>query len=218
VLDVAERLALAHQHARDPGRLGGDVERVLQRQPRRHGEAVLEIGVALAALRQVDGDEQHRAAGVARAADDLLAEAAVAEDVELEPERLLGDRAYVLDRADRHGGKRIDRALVLGGARRQHRRRRRRGRSTRRRDRNWHRSFVPGSLPPPSSAGGVDQHAGGSGLRAARRAWRPRVTCHRAAVDESNITRGRGARSPQVLDVGDGRHQRLARRNRSFCR
>ena len=59
------------------------------------------------------------AAGGLGALDHLLAEAAVAEHIELKPERRLGRRAHVLDRADRHGGEAKADAGGFGRARRQ---------------------------------------------------------------------------------------------------
>ncbi len=212
-IDIAEGLALAHQHARHPGRLGGDVDRVAQREARRHREAVLDVAVALAALRQVDGDEQRRALRVAGARDDLFREAAVAEDVELEPERLLGRGAHVLDGADRHGGERVDRALGLGGARRQDlavaidESGEAGGR-----DRDRQRQLAPEHLGRHAAAGGVDQHA----LAEAHGAQLVAVGVARdlvvgAAVDvvEHHARAAPAREPPQVLDVGDDRHRRI---------
>ena len=99
-LDIAERLAPAEQHLEAPGRFRGDVEGVARRQPRRHRQTVLDVGVALAAHRQVDGHEQRvQPAARARSITDC-AEAAVAEHVELEPERLAG-RARARPRSSR---------------------------------------------------------------------------------------------------------------------
>ena len=58
-LDVAEEgLAAAEQHLDEPRPLGGDVPGVAHGQPRRNGEPVLDVGMALAAHRQIDCNEQ----------------------------------------------------------------------------------------------------------------------------------------------------------------
>ena len=55
---------------------------------RRHRHAVLDVAVALAEHLQIDGQHQRVAFGLRRAVEDRLGEAAVLDDVELEPERL----------------------------------------------------------------------------------------------------------------------------------
>src|SRR5499427_2579602 len=75
--------------------------------------------MTLTAYRQVDGDEQCGALGGLRARDHRLAELAIAKDVELKPEGLLDGCSDVFDRADRHGGERVDAAGGLRCLRRQ---------------------------------------------------------------------------------------------------
>ena len=67
-------------------------------------ETVLDVGVALAAHGEIDRHEQRRAFCGPRPFDHRLAEAAIAEHVELEPERFADRALHVLDRTDRHGG------------------------------------------------------------------------------------------------------------------
>ena len=117
--EIAEGLALAPQHAPGPGRLGGDVDDVLDADFRRHRHAVLDVAVALAEHLQIDGEHQRVAFRRRRARQDVLGEAAVVDHVKLEPERLAGRLRHVLDRADRHGGERVGNAGGFGGARRQ---------------------------------------------------------------------------------------------------
>ena len=114
--DVAEGLALAAQHAQRPGRLGGDVDEILETQLRRHGHAVLDVAVALAEDLQIDREHERAAFGRRGALDQRADEAAVLHDVELEPERLVDRCRDVLDRADRHGRQRERDARRLRGA------------------------------------------------------------------------------------------------------
>ncbi len=220
--DVAEGLALAAQHAQRPGRLGGDVEGIAQRQPRRHFEAVLEIGVTLAAHRQIDGDEQRGAAGGLGAGDDLLAEAAVAEHVELKPERPLDRRAYVLDRADRHRRLAIADAGVLGGARRHHLAVavQKAGKAGRR-DGDRHRHVFAEHGRRELALAGVDQDA----LAEADRFQLCRIGAVADLVIGAGVDiveqrlRHLAPREPaQVLDVGDDRHSGAPRLRLSAAR
>ena len=85
--EVAEFAALARGHAPGPARLGADVDCVAQREPRRHGQAVLRIAAAQAADRNVHRHHQHRAAGRLGPIHQLHRVAPVLHHVELEPER-----------------------------------------------------------------------------------------------------------------------------------
>ena len=114
--EIAEGLALALEDAPGPGRLGRHVDDVLEADFRRHRHAVLDVAVALAEHLQVDGEHQRVALGRHRARQDVLGEAAVADHVELEPERFAGRLRHVFDRADRHGRERERNAGLVGGA------------------------------------------------------------------------------------------------------
>ena len=105
--EIAEGLALALEDRQRPGRLGHDVDDVPDLDLRRHGQAVAHVGVALAEHLQIDGQHQRAAFRRRRALDQFADEAAVAHDVELEPERLVDRAGHVLDRIDRHGGERV---------------------------------------------------------------------------------------------------------------
>ena len=83
---------------------------------RRHRHAVLDVAVALAEHLQIDGEHQRAAFGRRGARHQFADKAAVAHDVELEPERLVDRRGDVLDRADRHGRQRERNAGRLRGA------------------------------------------------------------------------------------------------------
>jgi hypothetical protein len=118
-VEIAERLALAHEDAHRPVRLGGDVPAIAQRQPWRHGQAVLDVGMALAAVGQIDGQKHRRASDRARAIDHRARKAAILEYVELVPDRPLHGRRHVLDRADRERGQAEFQTGGFRGARRQ---------------------------------------------------------------------------------------------------
>ena len=66
---------------------------------------------------QVEREHERRALRRFRTLDEGGGEAAIAHDVELEPERLAGAFGHVLDRADRHRGERERHAECIGGAR-----------------------------------------------------------------------------------------------------
>ena len=177
-VDIAERAPPRAQHVRDPARADRQVERVAHGQARRHGQAVLDVHVALAAHRQVDGDEQRRAVRRLGALDHRFAEAAVAEHVELVPERLRGRLAHVLDGADRHGGEAEPRAGGLRGARALHLAVacEQAGHAGRRdRDRQRQRSRRA-AWSRPKSARRRPARAGAAGWRRGRRGWRRSVS------------------------------------------
>ena len=79
-----------------------DLERVLQRETRRNGQAVLRVAAPQALHRHVDGEHDGRAVGRLGAVQQLHVEAAIAHQVDLEPERLLHRAAHVFDGADGH--------------------------------------------------------------------------------------------------------------------
>ena len=89
------------------------------RQLGRRAQAVLQVLVALAEDLQVERQHQRAALRGLGAVDQALDEVAVAHHVELEPERRLGVRGDVLDRADAHRRQRERDAEFLGRARRQ---------------------------------------------------------------------------------------------------
>ena len=64
-VEVAERMALADQ-ARPPAHLRRHVPGVAHRHARWHDKTVLVVGMALAAIGKIDGEEQRAAAGVER--------------------------------------------------------------------------------------------------------------------------------------------------------
>ena len=105
--EIAEGLALALEDGERPGRLGRDVDEVLDLDLRRHGQAVAHVVVALAEHLQIDRQHQRAAFRRRGALDQLADEAAVAHHVELEPERLVDRAGHVLDRIDRHGRQRV---------------------------------------------------------------------------------------------------------------
>jgi hypothetical protein len=76
--------------------------------------------MALAAHGEIDRHEQRGTLCCTRPFDHRLAEAAIAEHIELEPERLAHHALHVLDRADRHGGQAELDAGGFGRARGQH--------------------------------------------------------------------------------------------------
>ena len=117
--DVAEAAPLRAEHAQAPARLGHQVEQVGERRLGRRGQAVLQVLVALAEDLQVEREHQRAAVGRLGAVDQPLDEVAVAHHVELEPERRLGVRGDVLDRADAHRRQRERDAELLGRARRE---------------------------------------------------------------------------------------------------
>ena len=115
--DVAEAAPLGAQHAQAPARLGRQVDDVGERRLGRRGQAVLQVLVALAEDLQVEREHQRAALRGLGAVDQALDEVAVAHHVELEPERRLGVRGDVLDRADAHRRQRERDAELLGRAR-----------------------------------------------------------------------------------------------------
>ena len=117
--DIAERLALAAQHAQRPSRLGGDVDKIFDADFRRNGHAVLDVAVALTDDLKVDGENERAAFGGGGALDQRADVAAILHDVELEPERLVDRRRDILDGADRHGRQRERNSRLLRGAARQ---------------------------------------------------------------------------------------------------
>ncbi len=114
---VAEGAAPGAQHAQAPAGLGGEVDHVAQRRPRRRGQAVLQVLVALADHLQVEREHQRAALRDAGALDHAGHRLAVAHHVELEPEGRAGVRRDVLDRADAHGRERERDAELLSRAR-----------------------------------------------------------------------------------------------------
>ena len=159
-LDVSERLAVTHEHAKSPAGLGRDVPQIAQRQTRRHGEPVLDVGVTLPAQGQIDGDDEHGALRRFRAVDHRLAEAAVAQDIELEPERAADRGADVLDGRNRHGGQAIRNAGRFGGARRQNlAAAAQQAGQPGRRDCKRHRDLVAEEFGFERAGGGVDENA-----------------------------------------------------------
>jgi len=103
---VAERAPRRAGHAQRPARVPGHVEQLAQVHARGIGQAVLQVLVALAHQRQVEGQHQRRAAGGLGALDQAPGEGTVAHHVELEPEAGAGVFGHVLDGADAHGGQR----------------------------------------------------------------------------------------------------------------
>ena len=81
-------LRLPLQDRERPGRLGGDVDQVAELDLRRHRHAVLDVAMALAEHLQIDGEHQRAAFRGRGALDQGADEAAVADHIELEPERL----------------------------------------------------------------------------------------------------------------------------------
>src|SRR4029077_6633077 len=103
--EVAEGPAPAARDAQRPCRFGRDFDDVADAHFRRHGQAVLDVAVALAEDLQIDSEDERAAFGGGGALDPPAHEAAILHDIELEPEWLCHRRRHVLDRADRHGGK-----------------------------------------------------------------------------------------------------------------
>ena len=130
-----------------------------------------------------------------RPLDHRFAEAAVAEHVELVPERLRGRFAHVLDGADRHGGEAEPRAGGLRGARALHlavaREQVRPCRSARSRP-AAHSSRRAG-WSRPKSARRRPARAGASGWRRGRRGWRAASARHRSRARHSRTARAAGA-------------------------
>ena len=115
--DIAEVAALGFQRAHQPAGLADEVDHVLEIVDlRRHRQAVLDVGMALADHLQIDGQHQRTALRLDGALDQLLDEAAILHDIELKPERLLDILGEVLDRIDRHRRERIGNAARLRGA------------------------------------------------------------------------------------------------------
>ena len=85
-----------------PARLGRDIDYVGELDLRRHRHAVLDVAVALAKHLQIDGQHQRRAVRSLGACNQVGDEAAVADHIDLEPERPLGRFSDLLHRADRH--------------------------------------------------------------------------------------------------------------------
>ena len=118
--DVAELAPLGAQHAQAPARLGRHVDEVGNGQLRGSAHAVFQVLVALADDLQVQREHQRRAFGGLGAFDQAFDEIAVADHVNLKPERVVaGAGGHVFDRADAHGGERERHAKGLGRARRQ---------------------------------------------------------------------------------------------------
>ena len=103
-----------------PGRAHRDLERIAQREPRRNGQAILRIPAAQSLHGHVDREHDRRAIRGQRTLEQFLVEAAIAHQVDLEPERLLHGAAHVLDRADAHRGQAERHAERLRGARAEH--------------------------------------------------------------------------------------------------
>ena len=112
--------ALGAQHAQAPARLGRHVEDVGDGQLGRCGKAVFEVLMALADDLQVQREHQRRAFRGLGPVDQALHELAVADHIDLEPERVaVGAGSHVLDGADAHRGQGEGHAKLLGCARRQ---------------------------------------------------------------------------------------------------
>jgi hypothetical protein len=116
--DVAELAARRAQHVAAPARPAQQVEQVGHGRLGRRRQPVLHVLVALAEDGEVEREHQRGAARRSRALDQALDERAVAQHVELEPERLRRVRGNVFDRADAHRRQRERHAELLGGARR----------------------------------------------------------------------------------------------------
>ena len=101
--EIPERPALASEHREHPAGPDSHVDGASGGEPRRNGEAVPDVAVALAQHLQVDGEHEGAAPGRRGALDQSLHETAITHDIELEPERLFRRFRHLLDRADRHG-------------------------------------------------------------------------------------------------------------------
>ena len=111
---VAKTVAACAQHAQAPARLGQEVDDVGDGGPRRGGQAIFQILVALADHLQVKGEHQRAAPSHPGALDHGGHCIAVAHHVELKPERCRGVGRDVLYRADAHGGQGEGNAELFG--------------------------------------------------------------------------------------------------------
>ena len=111
--EISECLFASVQDAPGPARLGRDVDDILQPDFRRHCQAVLDVAMALSENLQIDGQHQRGAFRCLGARDQVFDELAVADNVELELERLAGRLRRVLDGADRHGRKTTEMPAAL---------------------------------------------------------------------------------------------------------
>lgn len=117
-LEVGEREGSpAQRHVPHPGRVRGEVPcpHEALRQGHGVGHAVAGVAIAGADHGEVDCEDEHRAPRSARPTHEVLGVAAVAHDVELEPERPCGGSPHLLDAADRHRGLAEGDAGSLGG-------------------------------------------------------------------------------------------------------
>src|SRR5690606_28700257 len=96
-------------------RVAGRVH-VLDAEVRREGEAVLDVALAPPEQRGVDGEHESACAGSLGTTHERLGGAAVAIDVELEPDRAGGGGGDLLDRGVRQRREREDRARITGTA------------------------------------------------------------------------------------------------------
>ena len=85
-----------------PAGMHGEVDEIGEAQLRRNGEPVANIAVALTLHGEIDGQGQHRAAGVACAFHHCFCQPAIAQHVELKPDRPLHAFRHDLDAGGRH--------------------------------------------------------------------------------------------------------------------
>ncbi|GAB1412050.1 hypothetical protein MASR1M97_07860 [Candidatus Desulfobacillus denitrificans] len=116
-----ERLA-ADGHVEQPAGVAEDVPQLRQAAGQRGaaGHAVAHVAVARGEHRQVDGEHQRPAAGGLGAGEQFFGVAAVADDVELEPERRRAGGTDFLDGADGDGAEAERHAGRMRRARRLH--------------------------------------------------------------------------------------------------
>jgi hypothetical protein len=115
VAHVGEGQRLRAEQSPPPARVTRAVGQGAQVERRRDGQPVAEVPLARAGHRRVDGQHQRPVAGLPGAGHQLLAQAAVAPDVQLEPQRRVAHSADVLERCRPQRGGDVRHAEPLRG-------------------------------------------------------------------------------------------------------
>jgi len=98
--EVAERLALAGEHALRPCGSDSYVDHVGEPPFRRNRHAVADVAMPLPQHLEINGEHERAALGANCTFDQRAREAAILHNVELEPERPVDRRGDIFDRAD----------------------------------------------------------------------------------------------------------------------
>ncbi len=117
--DIAESAALGVEHFHAPFGLGSQINPVFQSRFRRRGEAVFDVFMTLAEHLQIGSQNQRRAIGRLRAANQVFHKFLIAHHIKLKPERRAGIFRHVFNRANRHGRQRKRHAEFFRRTRRQ---------------------------------------------------------------------------------------------------